>query len=345
MRAIPVAMLLCVCACGCASDVADPTLATARVQPASSEPTASSQPSTDGGSTDSADEVGSADSADEVGSTDSADDVSSADPIGGDIDCSRSALTGGDESFEFSTAYLVVDGDLGEVCFGDDDPALVDAWTDLVTITPPGQLGDLVLFAGYSPDGQPAEDTLAFVTAADSLGTGFQMSVNMVRARDDHDELLLTLAHEFTHVFAGTPHELDRTDEAIEGCETYASFDGCFIEGSIIAGWVDEFWNTDMLAELDPTLDSVSEDGEAEALADQRCLDDDGFFGAYAATNPEEDFGEAFSAFVFDVEPLTSGQAERLAWIGQRPGLVEFRDRARAAGLTPLDNGFDVCGS
>ena len=64
-----------------------------------------------------------------------------------------------------------------------------------------------------------------------------------------------------------------------------------------------------------------------------------------AATNPEGDFGEACSAFVFDLEAITPGQEERLTWLEQRPELVEFRDRAREAGLTPIDNGFEVCGT
>lgn len=78
-------------------------------------------------------------------------------------------------------------------------------------------------------------------------------------------------------------------------------------------------------------------------LPDRRRFDD-GYFGAYAATNPEEDFAEAFSAYVFDLEAMTDGQQDRLDWIDARPGLAEFRDRARAAGLTPLENRFDICG-
>ncbi len=92
-----------------------------------------------------------------------------------------------------------------------------------------------------------------------------------------------------------------------------------------------------MLAAIDPEVEPADD-------ADERCTDDDGFFGPYAATDPEEDFAEAFSAFVFRLEPATDGQAERLAWIESQPGLAEFRDRADAAGMTPLANDFDVCG-
>ncbi len=47
---------------------------------------------------------------------------------------------------------------------------------------------------------------------------------------------------------------------------------------------------------------------------------------------------------MFEVEPVTDGQADRLAWIALQPGLDEFRTRAVDAGLTPLDNNSDVCG-
>jgi len=163
------------------------------------------------------------------------------------------------------------------------------------------------------------------------------MSVNTVDAVADPDELLLTLAHEFTHVFTATSTQLDRTDEAIDDCETWFNGEGCYLVDSLIFAWVDEFWAGPLLDSVDPLNDSSDD-------ADARCDQDDGFLGPYAATNPEEDFAESFSAYVFELEPATDGQAERLDWIAQQPGLSEFLDRAVAAGLTPLDNNFDVCG-
>jgi hypothetical protein len=255
-----------------------------------------------------------------------------------EIDCSQEALQGGDEEFVFTSAYVVVNGELGGRCFGIDDDAILEAWNALATITPEGQLGDVVLFGGFEPDGEVAEETLAFVNAVDSAGSGFQMSINTVDAIADPDELLLTLAHEFTHVFTATPEQLDRTDEAIDDCTTYFNGDGCYLDDSLMFGWITEFWDPDVLATVDRFQESVVD-------ADARCLADDGFFGPYAASNPEEDFAEAFSAFVFGLEPVTDGQAERLEWIAAQPGLVEFGDRAAAAGLTPLANNFEICGA
>ncbi len=273
-----------------------------------------------------------------VGSACQASEGAKTNLAGTDVECSQKALQGGDEEFVFTSAYVVVDGELGELCFGNDDETILDAWDALATITPDGQLGDLVLFGGFEPDGEGAEETLAFVNAVDSDGSGFQMSINTLDAIADPDELLLTLAHEFTHVFTATPDQLDRSDEAIDGCVTYFNGDGCYLADSLMSDWISEFWDPGVLATVDPLEESVDD-------ADARCVDDDGFFGPYAASNPEEDFAEAFSAFVFDLEPATDGQADRLGWIATQPGLADFRDLAEAAGLTPLANNFAVCGT
>jgi len=254
-----------------------------------------------------------------------------------DVDCSEESLSGGDDGFAFTSAHRVVDGLLGELCFGEQDALLVEAWDALATITPPDQLTDLALFAGFEPDGDAEADTLAFVNALDVDGNQFQMTVNVVEAEADPDELLLTLAHEFSHVFTATQAQLDRTDEAIDTCDTYFNGEGCYLADSLMMAWIDEFWDGGLIDTVDPFEDSVED-------ADARCAADAGFFGAYAATSPEEDFAEAFSAYVFRLEPDSAGQAMRLDWIDTQPGLSEFGDRADAAGFTPLANNFDLCG-
>lgn len=127
------------------------------------------------------------------------------------VDCSETALNDGDEEYVFTSAYRVDDGELGALCFGDADPIVVDAWEALATITPTAQLSDLVLFGGFEPDGPPADETLAFVNAVDSDGSGFQMSINTIDAAADPDELLLTIAHEFA-VEPATDGQAERLD-------------------------------------------------------------------------------------------------------------------------------------
>ncbi|MEO1059138.1 MAG: hypothetical protein AAFY28_19690 [Actinomycetota bacterium] len=251
--------------------------------------------------------------------------------------CTQEALAGDDDGFDFVAAHPVINGGLGAPCLGDVDDTLTAAWNALGSFSPPAQLDDIGVFSGFEPASDDAADTLAFVTALDDDGAQFQMSVNLEAAAFDDAELLLTLAHELTHVFTATSEQLDRSAEAIETCATYDSGDGCYVDDALMMAWIDQFWDPAVLATVDPFVDDPD-------AADDRCALDAGFFGAYAATNPEEDFAEAFSAFVFDLEAATPGQQERLDWIAAQPGLAEFRTLADAAGLTPLDNNFDVCG-
>ena len=179
--------------------------------------------------------------------------------------------------------------------------------------------------------------TLAFVNSIDDDGTLFQMSVNLDSFDDDEDEAFLTMAHEFSHVFTLLPSEIDRSPESEASCSTYDNGEGCFVEGSLMAGWVDEFWSDGLLDELDPAVEPSVTSGE------ERCALDADFLGPYAASDPEEDFAETFSAFVFDLD-VDPALDDKLEWMAARPGLVEFRDRAIDAGLTPLANGFELCG-
>ncbi len=226
---------------------------------------------------------------------------------------------------------------MGERCGGGGDDRIFDAWEALATIAPQGQLGDLGVFTAFEETGAGEEVTLAFVQPLDVDGTLFQMSVNLDEYEFDPDEALLTMAHEFSHVFTAIPSQIDRTVEAAANCMTYDNGEGCFFEDSLIFRWVDTFW--------DPYIDDVDPLVEPSGVAgDERCAQDAGFLGPYAASNPEEDFAESFSAFVFDLDAATPEQQERIDWMADQPGLAEFRDRAVAAGLTPVANTFEVCG-
>ena len=234
------------------------------------------------------------------------------------------------EGFEYNLAYQVVDGQLGAICFGSPDAIVEGAWRILADLTPPDQLRDLVVFAGITSIETDGE-TLAFVQRIDDDGTEFLMAVNIAATERDPQEATLTMAHEFSHVFTALPTELDRTVFP-EDCTTFDNGEGCYVEESILNQWYQRYW---LDVPGDPTDDSN---------ADERCSLNDGFFGAYAASNPEEDFAEAFSAYVLQLEARTPGQQDRLDFIDTFPGLREFRDRAVALGYGPQENRFDVCG-
>lgn len=253
-----------------------------------------------------------------------------------DIECSEDTLAATPLA-PILVAHVVVDGALGEVCLGEEDATLIQAFEELSLITPPDQLRDMGLFAGFSWKGEEDEATLAYVTNIDDEGSQFAMAVGLDAYDDDPNEAKLTMAHEFAHIFTETITQLDRSAEPGD-CDTYWNGNGCYLDDSLMAAWVEAFWSAELLGQIDVDSEPSSADGE------NRCAIDDSFFGSYAATTPEEDFAEAFSAYVYDLQANTDGQQDKLDWIADQRGLVEFRERANAAGLTPLDNNFETCG-
>lgn len=255
-----------------------------------------------------------------------------------DVSCEPGALGDGDD-VRFVSAHYVVDGRLGSLCLGEEDPTIFAAWANLAAIADPVSLRDLALFAGFDlPDPDGENTTLAFVNVANDGGTAFQMSVNLDAYDEDLDDATLTMAHEFSHVFTSVGTQLDRSEEAAVSCATYDNGDGCFLPGSIMARWIAMFWDDGLIDEIDPEVDPEPAAGE------QRCSLDDRFLGWYAASNPEEDFAETFSAFVHRVEAPTAGVRLKYDWLAAQPELAAYRDRAAVSGLDPISADFEQCG-
>jgi hypothetical protein len=258
--------------------------------------------------------------------------------VRGDVSCSRDFVTqGGGEAFPeaFTSAHFVVEGILGAVCLGVPDERLLEAWYWLRVVAPAEDLEPLVLLAGFDAE----SEFLAYVEPLLAVdGTiGFQMTVNLRKSVEDEVELMLTMAHEFTHIFAQVTEQLDLT-VPLEECATYFDGEGCFREGSYIHRWTEAFWD-DWIHEIDPR-DPDRPEGSYE-----RCLADDSFLGSYAARNPEEDFAETFSAYVYRVPVDSPGLLAKYAFFEADPSLSQYRERVEAFGIGPLPNQFEGCGS
>ncbi len=254
-----------------------------------------------------------------------------------DVDCSAEGL-GDDGTSSFTNAHYVVSGALGAVCFGEGNPTLTEAWEALSVITPSLQLADLGLFGSFESTDGGDEVTLAFVNTLDDDGTLFQMSVNVESYQEDPNEALLTMAHEFSHVFTALPSQIDRSAESEDNCTTFDNGEGCYLPDSLMAQWIALFWGDGLIDEINPSAEASGSAGE------DRCSINPGFLGAYAASSPEEDFAESFAAYVFQLDAGTDAVQAKLDWMNDQPGLAEFRDRAVAAGIGPLENNFGSCG-
>lgn len=249
-----------------------------------------------------------------------------------DPDCDEATI--GDDGGTLVGAFAVADGEIEGVCAGEPDERLDEAWAELLAIVPAQELGALDVFAGFD---DPESDVQAFVTPLGEVGNDrFGMSVNLSVVDQDPDSLRLTLAHEMSHVFSQTPDQLDAGVDPAD-CPTFHNGNGCFLEGSLVLDWIDRFWTDEQLASIpDPT--------EAdEAGGERRCSLDPGFLGSYAASSPEEDFAESFSAFVFGLDVPAEVQP-RLDFFAERPEFQAYRDQVLADGRERPENIFDECG-
>ncbi len=247
------------------------------------------------------------------------------------LGCDQATIAGDEGTLV--AALAVEDGELAGRCFGEPDARLEAAWAELVEITPAAELADIDLLAGFE---QPDSDTLAFASMLGSGNDEFVVAINLPLAEDDPEELRLTLAHEVAHVFGQTPDQLD-VDVFEDECETFYNGNGCLLDDAYVTYWIEAFWSDEDLASLPDPTQADEEGGE------DRCELNPTYLGSYAASHPEEDFAESFSAFVFRLEVAPSVQP-KLDFFEQFPELVAFRDQVDAAGEPTPPNTFDGCG-
>lgn len=228
--------------------------------------------------------------------------------------------------------YRVASGVLTGLCFGEEDTELREAWRKLELFSTPESRESIRFLASFDYD--PESEVLGFVQHSED--DGHAMLALASDAEESEGDRLATIAHEFTHVFAVTEDQIDQHVESEDACETYFDGDICFARGSLIADWTARFWTDDMLTD-------AGSDSRASA-SEGRCEQHPGFFGSYAATSPEEDFAESFSAMLLRIPPEDSGQRARLAWLEGRPELTIFRQLAITNDIGPYSNTFDTCG-
>lgn len=250
-----------------------------------------------------------------------------------DVDgCDRKTI--GEESGPIAVAYAVENGRLAAApCFGDASDVVVDAWNDLAQITPPQLIFGVTILAGFDDS---ESDTLAFAGPVANDSDEHLIAVGMRSAVDDPQELRLTMAHELAHVFTQTTDQIDVAFFSNE-CDTFYNGFGCFEQDAYMTEWIDRFWSA---AELETLPSNYSADIDG---GERRCLVDPGFPGSYAASHPEEDFAESFSAYIFDVD-MPPGFDDRLTFFDEQPVFVAMRQAIRRAGDAVPPGNFDECG-
>ncbi len=247
--------------------------------------------------------------------------------------CDREQI--GEDDGPLIGAYTVVGGELDTLCFGTADARIAESWGILTDIASPLELAPVVVFAGYRSDGSDSGN-IAFAGPLGQSNESFVVAVDLDEASKDFDELRVTMAHEFAHVFTQVSGQVD-IEASRPACDTYWNGSWCFASDSYMTEWVGEFWSDDSIRKLPASGAPDTAGGE------DRCNIDPSFLGSYAASHPEEDFAESFAAFVYSID-VPAGADTRQEFFSRYPELVAYRDRARAAGERDLPNNFDPCG-
>lgn len=246
--------------------------------------------------------------------------------------CDRKTI--GEESGPIAVAYAVESGRLAPTpCFGEASDVVIDAWTELAQITPPQLIFGVTILAGFDDS---ESDTLAFAGPVANDSDEHLIAVGMRSAADDPQELRLTMVHELAHVFTQTNDQINVAFFSNE-CDTFYNGFGCFEQDAYMTQWIDRFWSATEIETLPRNYSADIEGG------DRRCLIDPGFPGSYAASHPEEDFAEAFSAYVFDVE-MPPGFDDRISFFDEQPVFVAMRQAIRRTGDPAPPGNFDECG-
>lgn len=246
--------------------------------------------------------------------------------------CDRSTI--GEESGPLAVAYGVTDGRLDDTpCFGEASSVVESAWFDLAIVTPPSLISGVTIVAGFD---DRDSDTLAFAGPVANDSDDHLIAIGMFSASDDPDELRLTMAHELAHVFTQTPDQIEVARFGSE-CDTFFNGFGCFQPDAYMTAWIDQFWSP---AEIDSLPSGFGVDITG---GEERCDVDPGYPGSYAASHPEEDFAESFSAYVFDVD-LPPAFAEREAFFDAYPEFAAMRRSVQRTGLPAPPGNFDECG-
>lgn len=247
-----------------------------------------------------------------------------------DLDaCDPSSLGQGYGSI--AAIYKVDDGQITDLCHGSSDDDLFAAWNSLANITTPLERASISAFALY--EGRFA----GYTQQLDADGSQFMIAIERSTARSHPQSLRFVVAHELAHVFSShesNPWSGERVptidclgDENLYGCAGWNNY---------LATWTYQFWP-------DPEIEALTLAYREPSEAARRCAIDAGFVGEYAATNPGEDFAQAFAAYILSV-PVPPSAQSRVNFMSSYVDIVKMRDRIHASGLSAPNLVIEACG-
>lgn len=225
----------------------------------------------------------------------------------------RTPVAEADIDQEVVARYDVHDGALGRVVAGTDRTPYRRRYQRFAELLPAGVRSLVVGYIVFHPD----DDSVAFVSAADDGNDTWILGLSD-DFRDDRD-LDATILHESAHLLTLGDDQLDTRWRGT--CETFESIDGCLHLDAYLYDWVERYWTDllDELAEIESARGRRAEELVERLYREHR----DRFVREYAATSPEEDIAETYSAWVL-------GRAARSDAVAEKYGFFEEHDAFRA---------------
>lgn len=214
-------------------------------------------------------------------------------------------------------------------------------WTRFKTLIPIDYTHFLVEFH-IGTDGK--EETFAAVEQNNNNLSNWNIIVDIQDAfaqgnQLEKEELTYTFIHEFGHLLTLNSNQIDtlitspeRISESMylelaNRCKPkYFADEGCAKKGSYLNLFVETFWK-DMYEEWKAVQETQSQE-ELERFYQKY---KDRFITDYAATNPEEDIAESWTAFVLKEKPTGNAVIDKkILFFYEFPELVKIRNVIRA---------------
>jgi hypothetical protein len=149
----------------------------------------------------------------------------------------------------------------------------------------------------------PNDDVSASVAQNEDNPIKWNLEINMAFS-DDENEMIMTLVHEYAHIFSLNTKQVDGTVSG--SCPALQIAEGCAKPTGLINSFQTEFWQG---------LGASPENEEFGAFYQGRESD---FVSEYAGTNVIEDFAETFSyATLKDTSQYRDGAASKISWMGR----------------------------
>jgi hypothetical protein len=257
----------------------------------------------------------------------------------------KAAGQGGLTSAVTLVTYPVKGDELGAPQYSDEAPASLSAlqhdeqaqrriWDYFTAIIPAAQR-DAISYYILATDGRGG--MLASAEHFSGTSSTWALLVDPADAARPRD-LTFTLLHEFGHLLTLNssqvkadqavlmhPDDLNVFEQEAAGCPTYFASGGCSLPDSYINQFYDQFW-TRILDEWKTVNAARKKSNYLALLSHFYAKHVTQFVSPYAATSPEEDMAETWSAFVLNRKPADDSIAHRkVLFFYGFPELVELR--------------------